>query len=69
MMEIKDKIFPTLVRHRDLLLGNMFPYMPKTIPVPSSWKNHFDGITDLGILISNNHFWCNSVHAFESFIE
>jgi len=68
-MEIRDKIIPILVHHRDLLLGNMFPYMPKIIPMPSSWKNHLDGITDLDILISNNHLWCNSVHAFKPFIE
>jgi len=69
MMKIRDHIFSILVHHRDLLLSNMFPYMPETVPVSSSWKNHLDGITDLGILSSNNQLWCNSMYALELFFE
>ena len=68
-VEINEKIISILIHQGNLLLGNVFPYMPKTLTVPGIWKYYLDGITYLDILISNGHLWCNSVHAFEPFIE
>ena len=68
-IKINGKIISILAHQGDLLLANVFPYMLKTVMVSAIWKNYINSITYLDILISNDRLWCNSVHAFKSFIE